>query len=83
MNVGFGFTVTVSNGTDTQTFKVVQEQEEDMQKVIYEKTFDVNISGDFTVTFTNDCLYPHTVTRNKYKDAVGFLSVEWTGYSAN
>lgn len=83
MNVGFGFTVTVSNGTDTQTFKVIQEQEEDMQKVIYEKTFDVNISGDFTVTFTNDCLYPHSVTRNKYKDAVGFLSVEWTGYSAN
>ena len=83
MNVGFGFTVTVSNGTDTQTFKVVQEQEENMQKVIYEKSFDVNISGDFTVSFTNDCLYPHSVTRNKYKDAVGFLSVEWTGYSAN
>ena len=83
MNVGFGFTVTVSNGTDTQTFKVVQEQEENMQKHVYEKSFDVNISGDFTVTFTNDCLYPHTVVRNKYKDAVGFLSVEWTGYSAN
>ena len=60
-----------------------QEQEENMQKHVYEKSFDVNISGDFTVTFTNDCLYPHTVVRNKYKDAVGFLSVEWTGYSAN
>lgn len=81
-NVGFGFKVTVSNGTDTPvTFDVVKQESEVERYTEYTETKDINLSGSFTITVTNLCSFPHSTTRQKLKDAVGITSIEWTGYS--
>lgn len=81
-NVGFGFRVTVSNGTDSPvTFNVAKQAEDIERYTEYEETQDINLSGTFTVTVTNLCSSPHNTVMQKLKDAVGITSIEWTGYS--
>lgn len=81
-NVGFGFRVTVSNGTDSPvTFDVVKQAEDIERYTEYEETQDINLSGTFTITVTNLCSFPHSIARQKLKDAVGITAIEWSGYS--
>lgn len=80
-NVGFGFRVTISNGTETKEYDIIKTANEVEQYNVYESIENVNISGDFTITLTNLCTSPHSTTSLKLKDSVGILSVEWTGYS--
>lgn len=84
-SVGFGFTVIVDNGTEKKEFPIVEKNEEgaDLKFVVHEEPLEVNLAGDFTISFRNDCINQNTNSRQVLKDAVGILSVEWTGYSAN
>ena len=81
-NVGFGFRVTVSNGTDSPvTFDIEKSASEVTRYEVYTETRDINLSGSFTITVTNLCYSPHSTIRQKLKDAVGITAIEWTGYS--
>ena len=58
-NVGFGFRVTVSNGTDSPvTFDVVKQAEDIERYTEYEETQDINLSGTFTVNLADGTLTP-------------------------
>jgi len=79
-NVGFSFKVTVSNGIETKSFDVVKQKGEAQRSTTYEAVFNVNLTGNFTVTLQNTVFAPQTGTLYM-KDAVCIASVEWSGYS--
>lgn len=81
--IGWGISVIVSNGTDSKTFPIIEnnEAQEDLQYKVREEALDVNMTGNFTITIKNDCIHNNTMTMQKMKDGIGILSVEWTGYS--
>lgn len=81
--VGWGISVIVSNGTDTKTFPIIEnnEAQENLQYKVREERLEVNITGTVTITIKNDCIHNNTITMQKMKDGIGILSVEWTGYS--
>ena len=76
-----GFKVTVSNGVSTESFEIRREKADLAMTTVYEVVQDVNLTGNFTITFTNLCVAPPAMALFKYQDSVGILSVEWTGYS--
>lgn len=80
-NVGFKFKVVISNGSSSKEFTIDKDIEDVTQNTVYDDTFDVNLSGDFTVTITNLLKAPHSTASLKLKDSVGIVGVEWTGYS--
>ena len=80
-NVGFGFKVTVSNGTQNESFEIKKTKEEIAQYEVYKETKDINIAGDFTITIEN---LGETSSANaflKLPGSASIISVEWTGYS--
>lgn len=80
-NVGFGFKVTVSNGTQNESFEIKKTKEEIVQYEVYKETKDINIAGDFTITIEN---LGETSSANaflKLPGSASIISVEWTGYS--
>lgn len=81
--VGWGISVIVSNGIDTKTFPIIEnnEAQENLQYKVREEQLDVNLTGKFTITIKNNCIHNNTMDLQKMKDGVGILSVEWTGYS--
>lgn len=81
-NLGFGFKVTISNGVDDPVeFEIEKTKEETTQYEIYKEVKDINLSGNFTITFTNLGKISSSSSFMKLRGAVSIISVEWTGYS--
>lgn len=81
MNIGFGFKVTVSNGTQNESFEIKKTKEEIVRYEVYKETKDINIAGDFNITIENIGEVSASNAMMKLQGSASIISVEWTGYS--
>ena len=79
--IGYDINITVTNGTDTETF-TIDKSASDLTgnyRTVFTDSFDVNMTGEITVTLETTGKYENTLSLF-YKGAPMINGVEWSGY---